>query len=324
MKTNMRILIGFSFIIVLVILMASINSHFNKEIEENFETTKDVEAPLEIMVEKVIGYDAVLTGNAHGALLHALTGEWGSIEKHETKYNIVGIKMDKLLKVSAPQLIAKSKRSEEEKNEIYEILHELDEVNMKLVNLETLAFEAMNNKDPETAYSLIVSDEYHSYKNELSELYQTWAGIEKIITTEITTEITKDNKTIESFNLIFSIVIIILCILSSFIVSLSISRPIKKMTGKVNEITKGNLDIQLEKSGIYEIQKLIDSLNRILASLKLAILRTGASKGHLGLGETIKAKEEIEEKLEEIKQELPVLESKLKKDKRVKSKKKSK
>jgi len=39
---------------------------------------------------------------------------------------------------------------------------------------------------------------------------------------------------------------------------------------------------------------LTNSLNRILSSLKLAILRTGVSKHELGLGEAIKAKKEAE------------------------------
>ena len=73
-----------------------------------------------------------------------------------------------------------------------------------------------------------------------------------------------------------------------------VSNPIKKLTKNIDQITKGNLNINLEKSNIYEIQVLTNSLNRILASLKLAILRTGASKSELGLGEAIKAKEKAE------------------------------
>ena len=87
-----------------------------------------------------------------------------------------------------------------------------------------------------------------------------------------------------------------LAILIGFFMSRLIIKPIKKLTQNVDEITKGKLDIQLSKSKIYEIQKLTDSLNRILASLKLAVLKTGIDKGELGLGEAVKAKEEAEEK----------------------------
>jgi len=79
-----------------------------------------------------------------------------------------------------------------------------------------------------------------------------------------------------------------------YIISKGISREIKDVTEDINKITKGDLEIQLKKSGIFEIQSLIDSLNRILASMKLAILRTGLGKQELGIGEVVKAKEEAE------------------------------
>jgi len=81
-----------------------------------------------------------------------------------------------------------------------------------------------------------------------------------------------------------------------YIISKGISREIKDVTEDINKITKGDLEIQLKKSGIFEIQSLIDSLNRILASMKLAILRTGIGKSELGIGEAIKAKQEAEDR----------------------------
>lgn len=72
----------------------------------------------------------------------------------------------------------------------------------------------------------------------------------------------------------------------------SITKPIQKLRDNIEEITKGNMEIKLEKSNISEIQDLTDSLNRILASLKLAILRTDSSKEELGLGEAMKEREE--------------------------------
>lgn len=79
-----------------------------------------------------------------------------------------------------------------------------------------------------------------------------------------------------------------------------ISKSIKKLKNDVDEISQGQLDIQLSNSSIFEIQTLTNSLNRILASLKLAILRTGMSKESIGLGEAIKAKEEAEKKYQSI------------------------
>lgn len=84
---------------------------------------------------------------------------------------------------------------------------------------------------------------------------------------------------------ILGIITVLFVSIIGFFVSKRIARPIKKLTQNVNEITQGKLDIQLEKSSFTEIQNLTDSLNRILATMKLAVLRTGLSKVELGLTE---------------------------------------
>jgi len=96
-------------------------------------------------------------------------------------------------------------------------------------------------------------------------------------------------------SIIILISLVIFVTLVGFIISCFISKPIRKLTNSVDEVTKGKLDVQLPKSKIFEVQRLTDSLNRILASLKLAILKTGSVAG-LGLGEVVEAKEEAEEK----------------------------
>ncbi len=75
-----------------------------------------------------------------------------------------------------------------------------------------------------------------------------------------------------------------------------ISGPIRKLTSDVEQITKGKLDIRLGSSNIDEIRSLNESLERILASLKLAVLRTGGKKEDFAIGEAIQAKLEAEEK----------------------------
>ena len=81
----------------------------------------------------------------------------------------------------------------------------------------------------------------------------------------------------------------------SAIISYFITRPIETLTTNIDEISKGNLDVQIERSEIYEINKLSQSLNRVLTSLKLAIHKVGVKKGEI-FEETIKAKEEAEKK----------------------------
>jgi PAS domain S-box-containing protein len=81
----------------------------------------------------------------------------------------------------------------------------------------------------------------------------------------------------------------------SLIISYLISRPIEKLTRNIDGISKGKLDVRLENSEIYEINKLIASLNRVMASLKLAIHKVGVKKGEI-FEETVKAQEKKEER----------------------------
>ncbi|MFH1100537.1 MAG: PAS domain S-box protein [Methanobacteriota archaeon] len=90
-----------------------------------------------------------------------------------------------------------------------------------------------------------------------------------------------------------------LILIATFCVSLIIiyfiSRPLEKLTKNIDKISKGDLEVQLENSEIYEINALIQSLNRVMASLKLAIHKVGVKRGEI-FDETVKAKEELEEK----------------------------
>lgn len=76
-----------------------------------------------------------------------------------------------------------------------------------------------------------------------------------------------------------------LILLITFFVSLTISffitKPIEKLTNNINEISKGKLEVNLADSKIYEINNLINSLNRIMASLKLAIHKASEKKDEL-------------------------------------------
>jgi len=82
-----------------------------------------------------------------------------------------------------------------------------------------------------------------------------------------------------------SFLLIGLIFLVTFVVSIMISylitRPIEKLTDNIIEISKGKLDVTLAPSEIHEINNLTDSLNRIMASLKLAIHKVGVKKGEI-------------------------------------------
>ena len=99
----------------------------------------------------------------------------------------------------------------------------------------------------------------------------------------------------ESNSIILIGLIVFVTFAFSIVISYLISRSIEKLTKNIDEISKGKLDVQLEKSEIYEINQLTKSLNRVMASLKLAIHKVGVKKGEI-FEETVKAKEAMEEK----------------------------
>jgi len=89
----------------------------------------------------------------------------------------------------------------------------------------------------------------------------------------------KERELLSGFNTILYVLLSLIVLLGigiAFFVSRMISQPLAKLTSDVDEITKGNLDIRLQGSNIDEVGSLTNSLSRILASMKLAILKTGA------------------------------------------------
>ena len=91
--------------------------------------------------------------------------------------------------------------------------------------------------------------------------------------------------------------ILVITLAAGFVISYFISMPLVKLTKNIDEISKGNLDVELEKSEIYEINNLTVSLDRIMASLKLAVYKVGLKKEEIS-EEVVKAKEQAEEKFE--------------------------
>jgi HAMP domain-containing protein len=120
-----------------------------------------------------------------------------------------------------------------------------------------------------------------------------WCLIAKIDVSEAVGNYSRD-----LFFVSLELIILLVAIFSflGYLLAGVIIKPIRRLSEKINEITKGNLDVQLDKASSKEIQALTDSLNRILASMKLAILRSNLSASDMGLGEALEAKKEAEDK----------------------------
>jgi PAS domain S-box-containing protein len=219
MKTNTKILTGFLSVALLIIAQMAVTHKLQNDFYDNTLLIKEVEAPLETMSEQVIGYDGILTAEAYAIVLHAREGDLAEIKKHRARYDEIGIKLDELLKKDAKMLIVQSKRSQEEKDKTFEYIKNLDALNIKLVDLETRAFEAIDKKDLDTAFSLATGEDYHQYKQELYQEHRNWADSEHRTTLAVRSSILKESQQIIYLNLGISIGILIMEILTMLMIN---------------------------------------------------------------------------------------------------------
>lgn len=214
LQTNTKILIGFLTVIILILFQVGVVYKLQSNFYDNILQIKNIEAPLDIMTEQVIGYDGILTAEVYATVLHAQKGDSAEIKEHRARYDEVGIKLDELLKKDAKILVTQSKRPQEIKDKTLEYVKTLDELNIKLVDLETRAFEAIEKNDPNTAYSLVVGGDYHKYKQELYQNYRAWADSEHEISQIIRSNVLKESQQIIYFSLGISIGIMIMVIIT--------------------------------------------------------------------------------------------------------------
>jgi methyl-accepting chemotaxis protein len=276
-----KLLIGFSIVLGLMIIMIFATYLLNNQITNYTNEIRNVEAPLELMVQQVIGYDAMLTGNVHEALLHVEAGEMSYLAIHKTKYDEIGAKLDGLLKNEARDLIGQSKRSNEQKEEVYGYLKRLDEVNLALVDLETRAFSAMENGDAETARSLVVSEEYNNYKSELYSLYLKWADAESVVTESYRSNVLANSRNVIFINFGIGALAIILGIIVALLITLSIINPLKKLRFVAEELSAGNLDVKIPA----ELKKTNGEIGRLAHAYGVLI-----ANSRRGMEEFVRAK----------------------------------
>ena len=93
--------------------------------------------------------------------------------------------------------------------------------------------------------------------------------------------------------------ILVITLMVGYVISYFISQPLVTLTKNIDEISKGNLDVELENSEIDEINNLTASLDRVMTSLKLAIQKVGLKKEDI-FEEVVKAKEVAEMKFENV------------------------
>ena len=319
MKLRVILLIGFTLLIILIsgfglFLTTQMNqiSEFAREAEEANEIA---ELALDFNVEN----------------FHTQLEVWEyAFEPNPTRLKAFQ-KHDNTLSELLEELVEEVEDSEIEEEGEINALHEggLEDVqkiasNLKLVRddwvsllaaageLERLQAEGIGERNDiyEDAEELLLKEVNENEKlfdelefnKRVDEFVENQKGQAIKIEEELETLISNFKKTIY----VLIVIIILLGIAIAYFVSNMITKPIGKLRSDLEEITKGNFEIQLQKNKIFEVQALTDSLTRILSSMKLAILRTGLKKEEIGIGtkEALEGKAKAEAALKKSQKEL--------------------
>ncbi|MBU1705045.1 MAG: transporter substrate-binding domain-containing protein [Nanoarchaeota archaeon] len=262
-----KLLFSFGLIIILMAAMISATYLLNRYISQDIDRLKEVEKPLELKVEQIIGYDAILTGNAHNALLHAMKGNWTMMQRHDEIYAQADAALTRLLEVDTKELLEKSIRPKEIRDRVDAYRTRLDAVNMELVNFERKAFDAMDKKDPETAYNLLLSDQYRAYKEELSQLYKSWSDAEKEVSVIYDLKIARNTNLVIWINLIIGISTVIAALVIAQLMSASILKPINNLYKATQEVEKKNFKARVDIRSGDELEELGAMFNRTTSAL---------------------------------------------------------
>jgi len=259
---------AFGILIVLLVVMVVISYTLNQQISTDQKYIREINSPLQIMVEQVIGYDAMLTGYAYASLLHAEKGDFEGFNEHKLEYDEVGVKLDTLLKIDAIDLINKSRRSQEDQDKTYGYINELNRINLELVDLETGAFDAMMNNDSAKAYSLVVGENYHTHKAELAEIYKKWADEELNVANIYRDRISTNSREVEIYNLGLGILFILIASIIPFVINRKISNPIKEMYSATSELERGNLKARVNVKTGDELEDLGNEFNKMAEQME--------------------------------------------------------
>ena len=258
----------FGFLLVLLITVVSITYALNQQISTDQRYIREINAPLGLMVQQVIGYDAMLTGIVYDSILDAENLELIKVNEYKLKYDDIGAKLDTLLNVEARDLIAKSRRSIEDKQKVYGYLDELNAVNLNLVDLETSAFSAMQNGSVSESRGFVLTQKYDDYKTELADLYVKWGDEEARIAEQYRERILTNSKNVRLYNLYLGILFILVAAILPFFIIQSISKPVNELTTLSRELAKGNYKVRSDIKTGDEIEELGEVFNSAMDQLE--------------------------------------------------------
>lgn len=192
-----------SLLIILISIQTLVAYKLHNDVIFNTEQIKNIEIPLQLSVQKILSYDSILTVDADASLIHAQKGDYTKTPYHKTRYDEYEVKLDNLLKNDIEVLLAQSKIEQENKDKIIALIAARREIKMERVDIEKKTFQAIEQKDINTAYNLLSSDKYDALKD---TLYKNWGDIvSELPSDSISKSATDKSQQDLYFNLIVSI-----------------------------------------------------------------------------------------------------------------------
>jgi signal transduction histidine kinase len=262
-----KLIFSFGILIFLMVLLATSNYYINFETKLITVEIRDISAPMDLMIEQIVGYDALLTGAVHESLLHASHGEFDKMSEHKAEYDAIGVKLDNLLKKDYVFYLEKTSMSPIVRSREEHQLAELDKVNLELVDLETSAFDSLSKGDVNSAYDFVVSDLYHEYKGQLNSIYNSLAQTQMGYTNGLRTKASTLSKLLDLINGVFAFLIIVVGVIVAFFMAGIISKPIKELHSAVREISKGNFKMRVNIQTHDELAEFGDAFNNMSSAL---------------------------------------------------------
>ncbi|MBI4894826.1 MAG: HAMP domain-containing protein [Candidatus Aenigmarchaeota archaeon] len=280
MKISVAITLGFLLMASIIGVLGAvaidqieaIQRPINEEIPASLRSINET-SHLDSTAQFIRYYDEVLTQSARN---YAFTGDVG----WRDRYDRYSHDLDRAIK-SAIDLGDEKDR---------DLFRKIDQSNLYLVEMETTSMDLVSDGRAEEAISILDSDIYWGnksvYESGLRE-YVSRRGFlydqSIFVSTESLNKISVEERNLISLSTQIILGLVALAVTVSVLLGLYlaglVSKPLTHLTENLDRISRGDFDVQItESSGIKEIRTLVDSVKRILKTMKLAVLETGDRK----------------------------------------------
>ena len=262
MKLSKILYLGFGVLLILIITVLVVSyTHSNKLIDSTdwITHTEEVLGKLEEVKSHLIDAETGQRG-------YLITGKKRYLEPYDASIEHMHIVIGELRALTSDNPVQQENLDKLEPL----VAKKLDELKETIVLRREVGLDA--------AKKVVLSDKGKKIMDDIRILIDEM-GAEEMILLEERSQVPIEAR--QTTNILLTVLLVVSLLIGggiAFFIARLISKPIKELTQTVDEVTKGKLDVQLSKSNIFEIQNLTNSLNRILASMKLAILRTGVRK----------------------------------------------